>query len=100
MVEWALTVFALLNTLDLMTTYYGLQKGLVERNPIAKQVLERFGKAGLYSYKQIMTGAIVALYSVLFGADFETIIWAFNVLMALVVAWNSAMIAIATWRRG
>jgi hypothetical protein len=102
-IGYALIVFALLNLLDWITTHYGLTKlGMQELNPIARRIYERLGSPGLYSWKQIGVGLIVLSSALAMGWEAEFAIWAYNVLFALVVAWNSGQIALRLWelRRG
>jgi hypothetical protein len=102
-IGYALTVFALLNLLDWITTHYALTRlGMRELNPIARRIYERLSSPGLYSWKQIGVGLIVLSSALTMGWDVEFAIWVYNVLFALVVAWNSAQIARRLWelRRG
>jgi hypothetical protein len=102
-IGYALIVFALLNLLDWATTHYALKYlKMRELNPVARKVYERFGTAGLYSWKQIGVGLIVLSSALSMGWDAEFSIWVYNVLFALVVAWNSGQIALRLWelRRG
>jgi hypothetical protein len=93
-IGYALIVFALLNLLDWVTTHYALTRlGMRELNPIARRIYERLGSPGLYSWKQIGVGLIVLSSALTMGWEAELSIWVYNVLFALVVAWNSAQIA-------
>jgi hypothetical protein len=94
-IGYALTVFALLNLLDWVTTHYALTKlGMRELNPIARKIYERLGSPGLYSWKQVGVGLIVLSSALTMGWEAEFAIWIYNVLFALVVVWNSAQIAL------
>jgi len=102
-IGYALIVFALLNLLDWATTHYALTRlGMRELNPIARRIYERLGSPGLYSWKQIGVGLVVLSSALSMGWDAEFSIWVYNVLFALVVAWNSGQIALRLWelRRG
>ncbi len=44
-----------LNTLDLLTTNYGFQRGLIEANPIPRWLVQHFGVAGMYASKMVFT---------------------------------------------
>ena len=57
----ALTVFFLLNLLDILTTVSGLRSGAVEQNPLVKFILKLFGVPGLYSFKMIIGGIILIM---------------------------------------
>ncbi|UPW00183.1 DUF5658 family protein [Halorussus gelatinilyticus] len=46
---WILVGVALVG--DLLTTYYGLQLGLTESNPVARAALDRFGFAAMVGLK-------------------------------------------------
>jgi hypothetical protein len=93
-IGYALIVFALLNLLDWVTTHYALTRlGMQELNPVARKIYERLGSPGLYSWKQIGVGLIVLSSTLTMGWDAEFAIWVYNVLFALVVAWNSGQIA-------
>lgn len=41
---------------DLITTYYGLQLGLTESNPVARAALERFGFSAMVGMKLLAVG--------------------------------------------
>ena len=102
-IGYALMVFVLLNALDWFSTHYALTRlGMRELNPIARRIYERLGSPGLYSWKQIGVGLIVLSSALSMGWDAEFSIWVYNVLFALVVAWNSGQIARRLWelRRG
>jgi len=99
-IGYALIVFALLNLLDWVTTHYALTRlGMQELNPVARAVYERLGSPGLYSWKQVGVGLVVLSAWLSMGLEAEVAIWAYNVLFALVIAWNSAMIARRLWGR-
>jgi len=51
---WALVAVGLVG--DLVTTYYGLQVGLVESNPVARAAIERFGFAAMGGLKLFAVG--------------------------------------------
>jgi len=93
-IGFALMVFALLNLLDWLTTHYGLKYlNMIELNPIARRIWEKYGTVGLYTWKQIGVGLIALTSYLIMGVDAETAIWVYNVIFALVVAWNSIQIA-------
>jgi hypothetical protein len=92
-VGYALIVFALLNLLDWITTHYGLTRlNMIELNPLARKIYERFGTVGLFSWKQVGVGVIVFIAYLTTGADFESALWLYNALFAFVVLWNSIQI--------
>jgi len=94
-IAFALTVFALLNLLDWITTHYALTHlGMAELNPIARKIFEKFGTAGLYSWKQIGVGLIAFTSYTIMGATAEVAIWVYNIIFAFVVLWNSLQIAL------
>ena len=84
--EYAIIVFFLLHLLDVITTSRGLRLGATEKNPLARAILERLGVLGLYSLKMII-GGILLLVAWFYHS--ETLIWGWNIIMALVVTWNS-----------
>ncbi|UPV74160.1 DUF5658 family protein [Halorussus limi] len=51
---WILVGVALVG--DLLTTYYGLQMGLTESNPVARTAIERFGFAAMVGLKLFAVG--------------------------------------------
>jgi hypothetical protein len=98
-IGYALIVFALLNLLDWITTHYGLTKlNMIELNPIARKIYERFGTVGLFSWKQVGVGFIAFLAYITMGVDAESALWLYNALFAFVVLWNSFQIFRATRR--
>jgi len=99
-VGYALMIFGLLNLLDWFVTHYALRRGAVEANPVARLVYERFGTVGLYSFKQVVTGVMVFFVSVFGGLGLEATLWAWNIVLALVVAWNSFVMLRITLSRG
>ena len=82
----ALTVFFLLHLLDILTTISGLKRGATEKNSLARFVLEKMGILGLYTFKMMLGGVMLI---VAWTTGNINVIWAWNALMALVVAWNS-----------
>jgi hypothetical protein len=99
-VGYALIVFAVLNLLDWVTTHYGLtQLGMRELNPIARRIFEKFGTVGLFTWKQVGVGFIAFTTYITMGVDAESALWLYNAVFALVVAWNSIQIFLATRRR-
>jgi hypothetical protein len=98
-VGYALIVFALLNLLDWATTHYGLTKlNMIELNPIARKIYERFGTIGLFTWKQVGVGIIVFTTYVTMGVDAESALWLYNAVFAFIVVWNSFQIFRATRR--
>jgi hypothetical protein len=85
----SLLVFALLNILDIITTYNAVRKTSVESeaNPIARFIMQRMGVAGMFLLKYLGMGAIILVGLVL--GNLEGSIWLNNVILAGVVAWNS-----------
>lgn len=85
----ALLTFTLLNVLDIITTYNVIRRAgsVAEANPVARWFIERLGVAGLFILKYFAMGFIVAV-GVVQNALAESI-WVNNVILALVVAWNS-----------
>ncbi|WP_135826024.1 DUF5658 family protein [Halorussus ruber] len=51
---WVLVGVALVG--DLLTTYYGLQMGLTESNPVARAAIERFGFSAMVGLKLFAVG--------------------------------------------
>jgi hypothetical protein len=54
-----------LNTLDLLTTNAGFQRGLVEANAIPRLLIENFGVSGMYAWKMLFTLIFAGLIVVL-----------------------------------
>lgn len=54
-----------LNTLDLLTTHAGFQRGLVEANVIPRWLIRHYGVSGMYAWKMVFmllfAGLIVLL---------------------------------------
>jgi hypothetical protein len=50
-----------LNTLDLLTTNAGFNRGLVEANAIPRWLIEHFGVSGMYAWKMLFTLLFVGL---------------------------------------
>jgi hypothetical protein len=51
---WFVVVIALVG--DLLTTYYGLQLGLSESNPVARTAMERFGFSAMVGLHLLAVG--------------------------------------------
>jgi hypothetical protein len=85
----SLLVFALLNILDIITTYNALRKTGTESeaNPLARFIMERMGVAGMFLLKYLGMGAIILIGLVL--GNLEGSIWINNILLGGLVAWNS-----------
>lgn len=60
---WGLVVVSMVT--DTALTYYGLERGLIEGNPIARYALERFGYAALGALKLFALGVGLAGRAVL-----------------------------------
>lgn len=60
---WVLVGGALVG--DLLTTYYGLQLGLSESNPIARTAIEEFGFAAMVGLKLFAVGVGLACRRIL-----------------------------------
>jgi hypothetical protein len=98
-IGYALIVFALLNLLDWITTHYGLTRlNMIELNPIARRIFERWGTVGLYTWKQVGVGFIAFTTYLVAGVDAESALWLYNAIFAFVVLWNSIQIFRATRR--
>jgi hypothetical protein len=99
-VGYALIVFATLNLLDWVTTHYGLTRlNMIELNPLARKIYERFGTVGLFTWKQAGVGFIAFTTYITMGVEADSALWLYNALFALVVAWNSIQIFRVTWHR-
>jgi hypothetical protein len=64
-VLWLLVVVGLVA--DLLTTFYGLQMGLSESNPVARAAIEQFGFSALVGLKLFAVGVGVACRQLLSG---------------------------------
>lgn len=51
---WGVVAVALVG--DLLTTYYGLQSGLSESNPVARAAIQRFGFSAMVGLKLFAVG--------------------------------------------
>jgi len=85
----SLLVFALLNILDIITTYNAIKKTSIESeaNPLARFIMKKTGVVGLFILKYFGMGIII-LIGLMLG-NLEGSIWINNVLLGGVVAWNS-----------
>ena len=58
-------LFVLLQTLDVLTTYYGLRAGAIEANPLAAWGMAVYGEPAVYAVKLLaalgVLGVVVAL---------------------------------------
>jgi hypothetical protein len=85
----SLLVFALLNILDIITTYNVVKKTGTESeaNPLARFIMSKMGVVGLFAFKYIMMGVIILIGFI--ANTLETSIWINNIILGVVVAWNS-----------
>jgi len=85
----SLLVFALLNILDIITTYNAIKKTSTESeaNPLARFIMQKTGVAGLFILKYFGMGVIILVG--LITNNLEQSIWINNILLGGVVAWNS-----------
>jgi len=85
----ALLAFALLNLVDIVTTYNVLRRHGVSRelNPLARILFARFGVAGGFVLKYLLCGVLILVGALL--GELELALWVWNVVLAVVVAWNS-----------
>jgi hypothetical protein len=85
----SLLVFALLNILDIITTYNAIKKTSVESeaNPLARYIIQKMGVVGLFILKYFGMGIIILIGFIM--GNLEGSIWINNVLLGGVVAWNS-----------
>ena len=81
---WVLVAAALVG--DLLTTYYGLQLGLTESNPVARAALERFGFAAMAAMKLFAVGVGVFCRQFLSGRH------VLLVPAGLAVPWTAAVV--------
>jgi hypothetical protein len=92
LVLW-LVVYTLLNVGDLLSTYFGLQAGLHEANPLMGGLLAQNGFGALITYKLVVVVAVVggaiALYRMHPRAAYLTV-HVCNVLVFLAVILNVA----------
>lgn len=85
-----LTLFVLLNVMDVILTMHILAAGGIEAIPTSRWLIETFGYIGLGAFK-VTAGALVAyflLYSVSRFYDGRRVVVALNVALAAVCAWN------------
>jgi hypothetical protein len=85
----SLLVFALLNLLDIITTYNVVKKAGIESevNPLARFIMQKMGVAGVFVLKYLAMGFIVLVGFIM--NVLETSIWINNIILSGVVAWNS-----------
>jgi hypothetical protein len=85
----SLLVFALLNILDIITTYNAIKKTSIESeaNPLARFIMQKTGVAGLFILKYFGMGIIILIGFIM--NNLEASIWVNNILLGGVVAWNS-----------
>jgi len=85
----SLLVFALLNILDIITTYIAIKKTSTESeaNPLARYIIQKTGVVGLFILKYFGMGIIILVG--LISGNLEGSIWINNILLGGVVAWNS-----------
>ncbi|MFC4553349.1 MULTISPECIES: DUF5658 family protein [Halorussus] len=81
---WVLVAAALVG--DLLTTYYGLQIGLTESNPVARAALEQFGFAAMFAMKLFAVGVGVFCRQFLAGRH------VLLVPVGLAVPWTAAVV--------
>lgn len=82
-----LYIFTLLNLLDIMTTIPALRKGGFEANPIARWFIKKFSTPGLFILKYFGMGASILIAYL--SNNLESILWTWNIILSLVVGWNS-----------
>jgi hypothetical protein len=88
------TVWLLFNVLDVATTHLSLRLGAVEANPMMAGFIRITGEATTYSVKLL----IIAVAAVLFyKVGWQLLLRPLNMLMAMVLLANSAVIAISLW---
>jgi hypothetical protein len=90
-----ITVWLVLNALDLVTTLLGLHMGYREVNPLPAYILSAHGEFGLLLFKAASAAAIVPLIVVL-GRRYPRTWWALGlgaVLVGVVVVSNFLLLA-------
>jgi hypothetical protein len=93
---YALAVLVVLNLIDWVTTYYGLRLGLYEVNPLARFMLSKAGPVGLYAFKLIVVALAVLAVHKLSPKELEPGVWILNAVLAIIIAWNSLQLYLAT----
>lgn len=86
-----LTLFALLNVGDLVSTYAGLHSGMREGNPLMSTLLLSYGFGALIGYKIVVVCAVAVGIYILRGFSkgiASTTIWICNALVCAVVIVN------------
>lgn len=87
----ALALFALLNLGDIVSTWFGLQSGLHEGNPLMSHLLFQFGFGALIAYKLLVVVAVstgVVILNAFSGGVARATIWICNALVCAVVIMN------------
>lgn len=85
----ALYTFTLLNIADISTTIAGLKRGAYEANPVGRWFLKMFGIKGLFILKYLGMGLSLLAASLFSPDQTETTIWIWNIILSLIVGWNS-----------
>ena len=90
MITAMVVIFVLLQVGDFLTTYFALEKGGVETNPIVKKVMDKFGYWGLGVVKllPIITIPAIAYYGQMPENITVGMIFIFNMLYAYIVINN------------
>lgn len=83
----SLYVFTLLNLLDIMTTKSALEKGGYEANPVARWFLHIMGIPGLFFLKYLVMALIILIGH--FSGNLDESIWVNNLMLSVIVGWNS-----------
>lgn len=85
----ALYTFTFLNLADISTTIIALQRGGYEANPIARYLIKKLGLKSLFAFKYLSMGIMLFISFIISGDVAERTIWLWNIILSLVVAWNS-----------
>jgi hypothetical protein len=87
-------VWLLFNVLDVATTHLSLRLGALEANPVMAGFIRTTGEATTYSVKLLIIVVAAALF---YKVGWQLLLRPLNMLMAMVLLANSAVIAISLW---
>ena len=82
---YALSLFLVIQVLDVISTYLGLKSGARESNPFIRWILDKFGGWVAVIVKLSISG-FAGYYFFING--YELLLWGFNVLIGFVVINN------------
>lgn len=85
-------VWLLFNVLDVATTHLSLRLGALEANPVIAGFIRTTGETATYSLKLLIVAVAAALF---YKVGWQLLLRPLNMLMAMVLLSNSAVMAIS-----